>query len=104
MFKINDNITAQSLYNYGFHRKCGDYKLSIPLYRYNGKPLLMLKIYADLEERTLIYKVKDLNTNCLYSAYYDKHQDKNNTVLSSIKEIITDEIEKIQKAGILCPI
>ena len=62
MFKINDNITAQSLYNYGFHRKCGDYKLSIPLYRYNGKPLLMLKIYADLEERTLIYKVKDLNT------------------------------------------
>lgn len=97
-FKVNKAVTKLLLINYGFRYKdSGDYKLYIPVYKYNDITTTYAYFYINLEDMTFTYDIR--NNGTTYYPFYDKSiSSKVNTI---IKENIENEINKMIKKGIL---
>ena len=93
-------FTIQELKNkYDFHR-FGEFIIHrFPVYKYNGKPLIMGEFIYDEEEYVVRINAVDLSTNTF--CQYNKSEYGKSKVIEIINTNMQKEIDKYRKEGVI---
>lgn len=96
--KLNKSVTKNKLLDYGFrYKENGDYRLYVPIYKWNDKTTIYAYFYINIEEDIFTYDIKSEGST--YFPYYNN--ETNSEVNKIITENINTEIIKLIKKGIL---
>ncbi len=95
--KVNKSVTKNKLLDYGFrYKENGDYRLYVPVYKWNDKTTIYAYFYVNMEENIFTYDIQSEG-----STYYPYYNETNSEVNRVITENINTEIIKLIKKGIL---
>lgn len=95
--KVNKSVTKNKLLDYGFrYKENGDYRLYVPVYKWNDKTTIYAYFYINIEENIFTYDIQSEG-----STYYPYYNETNSEVNRGITENINTEIIKLIKKGIL---
>ena len=60
--KVNKSVTKNKLLDYGFrYKENGDYRLYVPVYKWNDKTTIYAYFYVNMEENIMIFSQKVLH-------------------------------------------
>ena len=96
--ELHKNVSKELLIKNGF-RENSKNKFSICKVIY--KPLIVLKMEIDLNEREVLYDVIDRNTQTTYYPFWNNINGKNNLVAINVIRNFDKYIEELQEKGIL---
>lgn len=97
--KVNKSVTKNKLLDYGFkYKENGDYRLYVPVYKWNDKTTIYAYFYVNMEENIFTHDVQSEGST--YYPYYN-YNETNSEVNKIITENINTEIIKLIKKGIL---
>lgn len=95
--KVDKAVTKNKLLDYGFrYKENGDYRLYVPVYKWNGKTTVYAYFYVNIEENIFTYDIRSEG-----STYFPYYNEVSSDVNKVITKRINSEITNLIKKGIL---